>query len=138
MAYFTRTDLLKEITADHLALLTKPDNNEVTAQQILDAAIEKSDSIVDSFLLGSVKTPMETPPANVVDASMVICISNLHGRIDYGDMAELWAKRREDVMNWLRRVQDGKANIVLPADTTDETNSSVEYWTEGRNISQYD
>lgn len=135
MAYITESVLLKEIKKDHLDLLLKPGEGDTTTRaEILANAIQKSDGIVNGYLLGVVKTvPMAAPPDNIIDASTVICIYNLHGRIDYGDIPDYWMTRYNSTIDFLKRVQDGKANVVV--DTEQDTKQdSVEYFTQGRNF----
>ena len=135
MAYIDQEYILKKIRKDHLDLLLKPgENDTLTSADILAQAIETSDSQVDRYLKGAIKTvPMTAPPAHIKDASAILCIYNLHGRIDYGDIPPYWETQYKETIKFLERVQDGKANVEI-TDASDAAPGTVAYFTQGRNF----
>lgn len=137
MAYSTEEEILKRIKkSEYDKLVAVSSGDGLTADEISDEAIATADSIIDSYLQNRISDlPIDTPPRSIVQASCDIAIYNLHSRIQYVDIPEWVNARYLAVMQWLKDIAKGLANIDTSTLTSDETESGgVTYETERTSV----
>lgn len=132
MAYSTETDFLKRVSKTDLDLLTAPvSGDNLTADEILEEAIDTADGLINSYLAPvSQALPLATVPKTITQASCDIAIYNLHSRIQNIDIPEWVSSRYRSVIYWLKDLSSGKAILeagaIDPADDISGTESGSE------------
>ena len=140
MAYCTEEDILKAIKKREYDKLVAPDTEEgsPTSEDILTAAIQEADEMIDSYLRSTkVTLPFETVPKLVTGCSVDIAVFILHKRIQYADIPEFWKDAYDTRIAWLKDISAGRANLPVELAEAEQADSVKTYYEPpqmGRNI----
>jgi phage gp36-like protein len=112
-----------------LADLDTPAEREAAVDQAVDSA----EATVNGYIGTRYQTPVSSPGEEIVDATGVLAVRNLYAR-GHG-WPEDFGERVEEVMQWLRDVAAGKANVPSGVFKTESaTTGGVRYYTEDRKL----
>lgn len=130
--YSAKPDFEAEIGSVELDKLTKPKSEEtLTSAEILEKAIQKADELIDTYIssVTSVPIPDAKIPKLITGYSVIISIYGLHARIQYEDIPEFWKDKYKDVINHLKDISAGKANLIIKDDegNIEPNESGIEY-----------
>lgn len=112
MSYCTQADIEKLIPVKELARLTDDAAGQAVATAVVDDAVIRSSSLIDSYCAARYQTPfVDPPPAVIRDLCAVLAAYELQARRPQ-TMPEEWRKRRDDAVKTLLLITKGE--VVLP------------------------
>ena len=111
MSYCTQADIEKLIPVKELVRLTEDGNGTAVVTAVVDDAIARSSSLIDSHCARQYQVPFALPaPAVICDLCAVLAAYELQARRPQ-TMPEEWRRRRDDVMKTLLLI--AKGDVVL-------------------------
>lgn len=119
MAYCDRVDIQRVIAEQDLRELTS--DGEQIDWAVVDDAILRASSIVDSYISVRYSVPITPTPKILEDKTVSIAVYLIYEKRAAG-MTEVpndVRRRYEDALAWLKEVRDGKATLI-PSGTGDE------------------
>lgn len=126
MAYCDREDIIRELGGQTLIELTS--DSDTIEWGVVDKAILRASSLIDSYLARRYTVPLENPPEVIEDAAIVITTYFLYAKRAHSAAAEVPAdlkERYQQVISWLKDLAAGKAEIDIDAGGTGDGNLSA-------------
>ena len=111
MSYCTTADIEKRLTQTELRQLTDLDGNGTVNADVVAAAIERADALIDSYLARRYDVPLETVPDVVQSASADLAIYLLQK--DRQSVTEDVKNSHDDWIHWLKDVAKGTATLGI-------------------------
>ncbi len=132
--YLTREEILNEISADTLALITSNDGSLIDWDKV-DKAIQDASAVIDSYLSSRYSVPLSTVPRLIKKICSDLTIYELYqSAISNNYIAETpegIKERHDKAMEILKDISAGKAGIEGLSETgeqiTDPTTSKIRY-----------
>jgi len=115
MAYCTQADILDQVDENELILYTDDANEGEIDADVVAAAIDKADALIDAYLAARYSVPVDPVPAVLAGLCVDIAVFNLAARRNRE--SDSVRRRYEDAVKFLKDVAAGKAVIagVTPA-----------------------
>lgn len=126
MAYSDKSFFLTKIAQQDYDNLTGLNDANLTS------AVMNADSLIDSYLGSITATPLAIVPPAIQQASYDIAVFYLHDRIQFNEIPQRVKDKYDAVINWLKDIASGKANIPGIDPTT--VSGTINYECEGGNI----
>lgn len=114
--YCSLENLLEHLSEDVIIQLTDDEGSGEINQGRVDAAIEKADDLIDSYLRSRYTLPLAITPGLIRSLSIDLSIYNLYARRLESKMPESIEARYEKAVGDLQRLQKG--DMVLDVQET--------------------
>lgn len=115
MRYCTRADLGNAIP---LITLTQLSNDDPAATQpdenVLDNSVRQAEELVDGYLRGRYKLPLDPVPTVLRDAVVYLARHWLYQRRPEGALPDAVISGRKDTLKLLENIRDGVITLGLP------------------------
>jgi phage gp36-like protein len=113
MGYVTQAQIETAIPGPRLRDALDDDGDGQADEGLLDAIIASVDGAVDAYLAGLYDVPFATPPAPVIEASLVFACERIYDRRPGAEDRNPWRSRADWWRERLERI--GKGEIPLDA-----------------------
>lgn len=111
MRYATLTDMLAQFGEREVIAIADRNRDGVVDQAILDAALDRASTKMDSYLAARYSLPLASVPGVLVEVCCDICRYNLCGtEVVETDVVRL---RYKDAIKTLEQLRDGKLDVGL-------------------------
>lgn len=115
MSYATIAQFVTAFPNEAVGLTTHDAQANAPDEVVLQAALDDSSSIIDSYLRGRYSLPFPSVPVELVPRELDIT----RYRLDRNDPMEDVRLRYEDAIAWLKQVRDG--DVLLDVGTEETT-----------------
>ncbi|WP_421780728.1 gp436 family protein [Kiloniella litopenaei] len=109
MTYSTIQDMQNQFGDDDLLSVADRDGDNAMDLPVINAALDRASSEIDSYLATRYKLPLSSVDISVKGVCLDIAMYHLSQGA--GLVTEDKRQRYEDAIAWLRRVSDGKAAL---------------------------
>lgn len=129
MPYCAYEDIVEELNVDVLSQITE----ETSTLEKVSTAIERADSIIDSYLSRRTQVPISPVPQSVKEYSVDIAIWTLFSRVEA--IPKFREQRYWAAMAWLKAYAAGETELGTPYSGSESNPQAAQFYSVDKDFS---